>query len=288
MIDVSVIGAGNLGTSLANALSKKGYKIKALTSQNFSSARKSSKIIGKGKPLTDNVQAAKEGKIVFLCLPDEEIAKVTKELANSDVRWSTKFAFHCSGLLSAEILKPLKERGACTASMHPIQSFSKKETNPAQFEGIYWGLEGEKKALFLAQKIIHQLGGHSLIIRQEDKPLYHAACSMASNFFVVLLNVASSILRHIGLKEEQALEYLLPLVEGTLHNVKEFGIQASLTGPIMRGDHKSVEKHLKALRKLPLCHELYMNLGAQALEIAKRKKLPSQKIKALEHMLGGK
>ena len=289
MMNVSIIGAGRVGTSLGYALSKKGHRIKALSCKTISSAKESRKIIGEGKVLTDNAQTAREGDLVFMCLPDEEIVRVTKELAVSDVDWLNKYVFHCSGLLTSEILKPLKDQEAFTGSFHPIQAFSQKRTSPKQFENIYFGIEGCGEGLALSQKIATQLGGHPLILEAKDKALYHTACSIASNFFIVLLDMAFSLLEHIGLQEKQALQTILPLVKGNLHNVKKFNIERSLTGPVIRGDRESVQQHLKALRDFPSYYETYVILARQALEMAKKqKKLSPQKIKVMENLLEGK
>lgn len=286
MIDISIIGAGKLGTCLGYALSKNGYKIKALSCKSTSSAKESRKIIGKGKALINNVETAREGELVIVCVPDEKIEKVARGLAMSDIEWSKKFVFHCSGLLAAAALKPLQRKGALTASFHPIQSFSRKIANTKQFEGIYFGLEGCPEALSLAKKIVLKLGGHYIILQAQDKPAYHAACSIASNLFVALLDIAVSLLEKIGFKEEKATTILLPLVQGTLHNVKKFNIWPSLTGPAIRGDHQSIKKHLESLRNFPLYYEIYSKLTIQALEIArKEKKLSPQKIKALRNLL---
>jgi predicted short-subunit dehydrogenase-like oxidoreductase (DUF2520 family) len=288
MMNISIIGAGKLGTCLGYALAHKGYRIQALSSRHLSSSALSSKIIGQGKPLTDNIQAACEGKIIFLCLPDEEIVKVAEELFRANLCWANKIVYHCSGLLSSRILKPLKDQGAAIASFHPIQSFSQKDAPATEFKGIYFGLEGDKKALDMAQKIVRQLEGHTLLLKEKDKALYHAACSIASNFFVVLLDMATALLKQTGLSEKKILECLLPLVEGTLRNVNKFDTKAALTGPIARGDLKSVQKHLRALEKFPLYQDLYKKLAAHALEIAGSEKLPRQKIRALKKMLGHK
>jgi predicted short-subunit dehydrogenase-like oxidoreductase (DUF2520 family) len=289
MTDVSIIGAGRLGTSLGHALLKKGYKIKALSCRTTSSAEESRKIIGDGIESIDNIQTARVGEIVFLCLPDEEIKKVTSVLAGSDINWSKKFVFHCSGLIPSAVLKPLGDKGAFTASLHPIQSFAQKKTSPAQFENIYFGLEGCAEALALSSKIVKQLGGYPLILKPEDKALYHAACSTASNFFVVLLEMAVSLLKQIDLQEDKALQIILPLVKGTLHNVKKFNIRTSLTGPVIRADQESIQKHLEALRNFPPYYETYKKLAAQALETAQREgKISPQKIKVLRNMLEGK
>jgi predicted short-subunit dehydrogenase-like oxidoreductase (DUF2520 family) len=289
MNNVSIIGAGRLGTSLASALSKKGYRIKALSCKRRSSAEESRKIIGEGRALADNVQAARLGESVFLCLPDEEMEKVVAQLAASNIDWSKKLVLHCSGLLSSAVLKPLKDKGALTASFHPLQSFSRKRTAAEHFRGIYFGLEGCSQALRPARKIVGQLGGHPLLLQAKDKAAYHSACSIASNFLVVLLDMAVSLLKGIGLSEEKAFQVLLPLIEGTLHNVKKFNIGTSLTGPVLRGDLKSVKKHLKALRTFPSFHETYRKLAEQALEIAKReKRLSSPRIRAMKNLLEGR
>ncbi|UCC40995.1 MAG: DUF2520 domain-containing protein [Candidatus Aminicenantes bacterium] len=289
MMNVSIIGAGRLGTSLGYALSRKGYRIKALSCKTTSSVEESRKIIGQGNAFTENARAAKEGDLVFLCLPDEEIVRVTKELAVSGIEWPNKFVFHCSGLLTSEILKPLKDKEALIGSFHPIQAFSQKRAGEELFENIYFGLEGCSKALVLSQKIARQLGGHPLILQAKDKAIYHAACSIASNFFIVLIDMAFSLLEHIGVQEKQAFQAILPLVKGNLHNVKKFNIKRSLTGPVVRGDRESVSLHLAALREFPSYHEAYLTLAKQALEMAKKqKRLSPQKIKAMEDLLEGK
>jgi predicted short-subunit dehydrogenase-like oxidoreductase (DUF2520 family) len=289
MTRVSIIGTGRLGTSLGHSLLKKGYKIEALSCRTAASAEESRKIIGEGTASTDNIQTARNGEIVFLCLPDEEITKVTRVLASSDLNWSKKYVLHCSGLIPSEVLEPLKAKGALTASFHPIQSFAGKKTPPAQFENIYFGIEGCTEALALSAKIARKLGGHPLILKPDDKPLYHAACSTASNFFVVLLEMAVSLLKQINIQEEKALQIILPLVKGTLHNVKKFNIRPSLTGPVIRGDEKSIQEHLDVLRNFPPYYETYTKLAAQALEMAKREeKISTKKIKVLKNLLEGK
>jgi predicted short-subunit dehydrogenase-like oxidoreductase (DUF2520 family) len=62
-----------------------------------------------------------------------------------------------------------------------------------------------------------------------------------------------------------------------------------LTGPVVRGDQESIQKHLDALENLPSYYETYKKLSIQALEIAeKEKKLTPKKIKELRNLLAGK
>lgn len=286
MSDIAIIGAGKVGTSLGYALSRKKHQIKALVCKSKNSARESQKLIGQGEIFDDNVLAAGQGQWIILSVPDDEIEKTAKELATSNREWEGRFIFHCSGLHSTDSLKLLQKRGALTASIHPIQSFSRKEPNPAVFRGIYFGLEGTGKALELAKRVVHQLEGRYVILESKDKPLYHVACSIASNFLVTLLDAVSFLLEQTGLDKNGDSQILFPLIQGTLQNVKNFDTRSALTGPIFRGDEKSIQKHLKALRKFPQQKKLYQELSAHTLQIVEEEKILSpKKIRALRALL---
>jgi predicted short-subunit dehydrogenase-like oxidoreductase (DUF2520 family) len=170
--EIVIIGAGRLGVTLGYALVTLGYRIKAISCKHSSSASESLKKIGDGKAFTDNIEAAQEGELVFLCVPDSEITTAVAELSQAKLTWRGRFVFHCSGLISVDTLQPLKSKGAAVASFHPIQSFPHKKTDPKQFEGIYIALEGDHEALELAQKIAQDLQGRTIFIKGKDRPLY--------------------------------------------------------------------------------------------------------------------
>ena len=65
---------------------------------------------------------------------------------------------------------------------------------------------------------------------------------------------------------DEALPALLPLVRGALSNIEERGLEASVTGPIPRGDMDTVDLHLRALD--PHDRELYAMLGRELVRIA--------------------
>ncbi len=288
MVELAIIGAGCVGTSLGRALAAKGHGVRALTCRRLASARESRRIIGQGKALTDNSEAASRADVIFLCLPDREIRKAAVALSRADIDWTPKIMFHTSGLLAADVLGPLREKGARVAAFHPVQSFPSKKTPTSRFRGIFFGLEGDREAVSLAKKLIRQLGGRVQIVPPEARPLYHAACSLASNDFVILLDAAARLLTEAGLKQKEPLEILLPLVEGTLQNVKIFDVSAALTGPVVRGDRATVQSHLDALDSHPLLREAHKTLGRLALEIAKKRGLSPLKIRALKNLLGDK
>lgn len=285
MIAIAVIGAGRLGTTLGRALAEKGLSVAALTCRRKASAAESRAIIGQGRALTDNAAAVRTAEVIFLCLPDEVIPGVVRRLARSRVDWPAKTVFHTSGLLPARVLEPLRTKGAAVASFHPVQAFSSKRTRPEHFRGISFGLEGDREALALARILVRRLGGRALAIPEKAKPLYHAALTFSSNFFVVLQDAAARLLKEANIPENKAAGLLLPLLQGTLRNVKELNTARSLTGPLVRGDAASVRAHLEALERWPRYAEAYKKLSLLGLDLAQKKGLKPRTLAALKNLL---
>ncbi len=257
-----------MGTALGAALSRIGYRIRALSCRTRLSAEESSRIIGEGTPLTDNKAAAEGSSMVFLTVPDDTIPQVAEELSSGGRDWTGVTCLHCSGLLSSLALKPLAQGGALCASLHPMQSFASKKAEPGSFSGIFMGLEGDPSARKKARAIAEGLGSRPFTLAAEDKPLYHAACSVASNLLVPLLHHAGSLLRRTGIPQDDRLEALLPLVQGTLQNVKKFDAGGALTGPLARGDEISIRLHMEALSEFPGTLHVYREMSIAALELA--------------------
>jgi len=286
MRHIAVIGAGRLGTSLAYALSKKGYNITAFSCRSMGSAEESRQKIGQGTASSDNIGTADQGEIVIIAVPDDAIKGVVAELAPAGLNWNGKVVFHCSGMLTSSDLDALRSQGASTASVHPCMSFPEKQRSQELFQGTYFALEGEHLAVAAAKEMIGSIGGLYFMIRPEDKACYHTACSMASNMCVALLYTAISLLGHCGLGEDRAKKVLSPLLEGSLHNVNKIDIFRALTGPVARGDLTTIQKHLTVLEKFPPIRRIYIDLAQQALDMTKRKKkISEEKIRILEALL---
>lgn len=288
MKSVVIIGAGRLGCSLGLALKAAGLSLRAITCAHQESAQESSQILGGLAYHLKPEKAIARGQIIFLCVPDGQISPLVKKLAKTQFNWSGRFVFHTSGLLSSKVLKPLKKLGAKVASFHPIQSFSSKETPAVHWRKIFITLEGDEEALALAREIIQKIGARPLEIARKNKPLYHAACSLASNHFVSLFSLASELLEQVGFEKSQALEALKPLVDGTWKNLKPTDPSRALTGPIVRADWVTVREHLHALKPFPLAREVYQKLGLQALSLAEKRGLEPSKLRALKLWLQDK
>ena len=285
MKSFSIVGAGRLGTVLGAALARRGWKIEAIVDRDMRAARESRRIIGRGRALASLDAAARPGDVVIIAVPDDAVGRVAAGLARSRVSWAGRPVFHTSGLLPARVLEPLAKRGALVASLHPVQSFPRKEAPASVFRGITWGVEGDPDGVKAAGEIVRGLRGRILLIAEKDKPLYHAACSLASNALVALEWTASEVLRAAGIGEHAAAGMLHPLMQGTLQNVKNLGLDKALTGPVLRGDLATVRRHLEALRGDPGTGDVYLALGKKILRLAGRSGLQAGRVRALKRLL---
>jgi predicted short-subunit dehydrogenase-like oxidoreductase (DUF2520 family) len=285
---IAIIGTGRLGTSLGHALARAGLEIAGLADADLRAARRAKKIIGSGRATTDAVAAARDADIVFIAVPDAALSAVVGRLEAGGFEGRGKTVFHTSGAEPAARLAPLARRGAATGSFHPAQAFSRPATPSTHFRGVVIALEGGPAAVRTGKALAHKLGGHPLVLAREQKTLYHAACVLASNLFVPLFDLAVETMAAAGVSAPQAKKALLPLVEGTLRNVKHFDAVEALTGPLARLDFGTVERQLRALRRVPRAREAYRSIGLASLELLKRRGATTSSIKRLRALLEGK
>lgn len=203
---------------------------------------------------------------VILAVPDAVVPEMAHALAAQGPAPEGCAAFHLSGALSTDVLSPLHAQGYAVGSFHPMQAVAHPVTGAERLPGSYVAVTGAPLALAVARRLAASLGSSILTVPEGRRPLYHAAAVMASNFLPPLLDAACRLLERAGVPYDDALPALLPLVRGALNNIEEQGLEASVTGPIPRGDVETVNLHLRALD--PHDRQLYALLGRELVGIA--------------------
>jgi predicted short-subunit dehydrogenase-like oxidoreductase (DUF2520 family) len=109
------------------------------------------------------------------------------------------------------------------------------------------------RALDLARRLAAALGMRAFEIADADRTAYHAAASMAANFLVTLESAAARLAATAGVERE----LLVPLMRAAVERWAVDG-DASLTGPIARGDEATVARHREAIyERTPELLDLY-------------------------------
>jgi predicted short-subunit dehydrogenase-like oxidoreductase (DUF2520 family) len=266
----AIIGLGMVGTAIGFLLKNAGYKVIAIADKSPAALKRALPYTS-GKAFRKPREAAQEADCILITTPDDAISSACQEIALCQAI-KGKFVFHMSGAGGLDLLESANKAGAAIASIHPLQSFSSIDQAIKNIPGSYFGITADKKAQLPAKDIIRDLGGIPLFISSDQKPLYHAAACLASNYLVSLMNAVESIYRAIGLNEKDAKTAYLPLVYGSLKNIEKSGSISSLTGPIARGDFGTIKKHIMAINKnLPQYSSLYSSLGLITVKVAQQK-----------------
>ncbi len=288
-MNIGIIGAGKLGSALAMALSKIGFCICGVYSKSVQSS----------KLLCDKLDIERENSIeatvqnsdvIFLSVPDNGIDSIASKIASyiDKEAIEKKIFLHLSGALTSEVLKPLEDLGAFTGSFHPIQTFADRDTGWQKLFNCFFGFEGCSGTIKFVETIVEKLNGRIIPISREQKSLYHAAACIISNYTVTLFHIMHQLLLRTGMEEDVATKAFLPLLQNTVDNIERLGHANALTGPISRGDHKVVAKHIDALEKeTPQFQAVYRVLGRETVEIAlQRGNLCEEDVVRLIKLLG--
>ena len=201
-MDVTIVGAGRLGTALANALRSKGVEVTGP--------------LRRGDPV--------RGEIVLLAVPDREIINAAKLVPPGAV------IGHTAGAMTLDVFA-----GRESFSMHPLMTAG---TGKADFTGASAAIAGSSaRARRIARDIATILEMHPIEVPDDERAAYHAAASMAANFLVTLETMAERVGHRSGLQRH----HLVPLARAALENWASLG-SAALTGPIARGDDETVRR----------------------------------------------
>ena len=166
--------------------------------------------------------------VVLVLIRDDAIEPF---LSSADL--SGRVLIHASGSLCTPL----------ATAMHPLYTFG-PELYPADvYPRIPFVCDDDGPEF---ADVFPDLENPSWRIAPRDRPRYHAACVLGGNFTTLLWTHAMEIFSDVGLPPEVALPYL----ERTCANVAEHGA-AALTGPLARGDRRTILENLAALKGDP-------------------------------------
>lgn len=278
--DIAIVGAGNLARTLAPALREAGYRIREVVSRSSPASRKRARTIarrvGARAVVLDSFDL--HAGVVWICVPDREVQPCARSLALLRGDWHGKVVLHTSGSLTSEELEPLARLGAQVAAVHPLMTFVR--SSQPSFEGVGFAVEGDRAAVRVAREMVARLGGETFRITKKQKAAYHTWATLASPMMTALLAVAEQAANLAGVSSRQARRRMMPILRETLENYSQFGPAAGFSGPIVRGDAATVEKHLRTLHSSPAAAAVYRALALAALE-----SLPAKNKDAIKNVL---
>jgi predicted short-subunit dehydrogenase-like oxidoreductase (DUF2520 family) len=227
MIKVILLGSGNVATHLFQAFSKVS-EVEVI--QVFS--RTISKDFPESIQTSDFAQIL-EADIYIICVTDNAISDVSNQLP-----FENRLVVHTSGSTDFDVLDAKNKRGV----FYPLQTFSKNKT--VDFSEIPICLETENISDYeILEKLAESISKSVNKIDGNQRKALHVSAVFVCNFVNHLYEIGNEIC----LENHIPFEILQPLIEETAQKIKTLSPKESQTGPAVRNDNKTIEKHIDFL-----------------------------------------
>ncbi len=226
---VVIVGLGRTGGALALGLQAAGWKPTVVTTKPARAKELGLKL----------ATAADRGaaQLCFFAVPDAAVAAVAADVL-PDLGRATAL-IHCAGALGLDVFGKTK---LLTGSFHPLVAISdSRDALSGRFAAI---AASDPDLLRVLMEVAQALKMLVLEVDEKKRAGYHAGAVMSAGLVMALLDAA---VQATGLPRSIAEPALLALTESALRGAQKRGLQASLTGPIVRGDAEVVKRHLAAL-----------------------------------------
>ncbi|TNY35286.1 Rossmann-like and DUF2520 domain-containing protein [Thermomonospora catenispora] len=245
-LEVGVVGAGRVGTTLGAALALAGHRVTAASAVSDASRRRVAERLPDAVVATPQEVVA-GSELVLLTVPDDALPELVSGLVTTGVPVTGKLLVHTSGRYGVQVLEPATRAGALPLALHPVMTFTGRPDDLDRLAGISFGVTSPETLRPAAEALVVEMGGEPVWIPEERRTLYHAALAGGANHLVTLVAEAMDLLRAAGVADPA--QMLGPLLGAALDNGLRLGMNG-LTGPVARGDAGTVAGHIAELSKV--------------------------------------
>ena len=254
---VVLIGSGNLAEALAAALAASGAELLQIYGRNAARVALLAARAG-AAACTDPAALERTADLYLIAVSDRAVAEVAAQLPIP----ATAVVAHTAGSVPLDALARFPRR----AILYPLQSFTAGRR--VDFRRVPLFLECADEALRPElEAFARTLSEEVRYADSARRATIHLAGVFANNFANRMFGLAAEVLRREGLPYE----VLKPLIEETAAKAAAAADPAAVqTGPAVRGDCASQERHLKLLEGLPLEKAMYELTSQSIWETSKK------------------
>lgn len=275
---IFVMGAGRAGSGLAQALRAAGVEVVGVHGRHEAGGPDGVTV----GALPASFQLA---AVILVTVRDSQIDDALRELLAAGPAPGAVF-LHASGSAEPAMLEVVRGAGHPAGTFHPLVPLADPARAADALRGAYIGIDGDEGARELSRALAASLGANTLEIPPGEKPRYHAAAVIVSNFPAVLLHLGERVLRDAGVAPDEAAGAARALFRAAASNLESGDTARVLTGPIVRGDAATVRSHVRALAADPEALAVYRALSLAALELASESGTSSDALTAVRSALG--
>ncbi|AMC09965.1 hypothetical protein Lupro_01250 [Lutibacter profundi] len=226
MIKVIILGAGNVAFHLTtNLLKNTEVKLLQVYNRNIEKIQ----YLKNQTSITDKLTELKNADIYIIAISDDAISNFSSKL-----KLKNKLVVHTSGGTAMNELQSNSNKGV----FYLVQSFSKERK--VDFSKIPICIEAETDTDFkLLKKLAKSISNNIYPVNSNQRKSLHIAAVFVNNFVNHLYYIGHQICE----EDKISFEILKPLILETANKITYLKPINAQTGPAMRNDMKTIEKH---------------------------------------------
>ena len=240
MARIGVVGAGRVGAVLSAALRAAGHEVVAAAGQSPETLHRAAALLP-GVPVAKPTDVARACDLLLLTVPDDMLENVATTLVGAGAIREGQLVVHTSGRHGLAVLHAATAVGARPVALHPAMTFTGTAVDLDRLAGCVFGVTAGEDERAVVEGLVADLHGVAMWVPEDKRTLYHAGLAHGANHLVTLVSQAMDLLAASGAEDPAAT--LRPLLTAALDNALASG-DAALTGPIVRGDVRTVRDHL--------------------------------------------
>jgi Uncharacterized conserved protein len=250
--NISFAGAGRVASALCKELFHAGFRIDIVASETVIS----------GESLADSCNAEWSSdllfpdstKVIIVAVPDHRLKSVLETLKCTP---GTLVA-HTAGSFGLDIFpEHIKHKGI----FYPLQTFSKNRK--ISFTDLPFLLESsDDESSVILKEMAESICGKVHFVDTEQRRMLHLAAVFVCNFTNYMLTMG----KEVALKAGFSFDILAPLIQETISKAMDSGPENSQTGPAIRHDHNTIEKHLELLSFSTEFQRIYNEMTLSIIE----------------------
>lgn len=235
-MDIVIIGTGNTASVLGRKLKAAGHEIVQVYGRDSRAASDLAYELDTESTNYWNV-VNRNAHLYILAVSDIAIAEVIEEL-----RLPGSTVVHTAASVSREVLRPASGHYGV---LYPLQSLRKENRELPDIPVIIDASDDE--TLGLLDELAHSISDRVVVAGDEERAKLHLAAVFCNNFANHLYALTEAYCRKEGID----FTLLLPLIKETGERLAHMTPADSQTGPAIRKDANTIERHRQMLQSHP-------------------------------------
>jgi predicted short-subunit dehydrogenase-like oxidoreductase (DUF2520 family) len=230
---ISFAGAGRVASALCKELFDARFRIDKIVSE--TEVRGRPLAVSCGALWSEYLLFPDTTEVIIVAVPDHRLKSILENIKCAE----DTLIVHTAGSYGLEVFpEHIRHKGI----FYPLQTFS--NDRKVSFSDLPFLLESsDKESDDVLRRLTESIHGKVCFVDAEKRRTLHLAAVFVCNFTNHMLTLG----REVALKADYPFEILSPLIKETISKALDSGPENSQTGPAIRNDRNTIEKHLELL-----------------------------------------